>query len=217
MRLRVLVLGEGQDEEGEYYYSPLNPGCAVPDELMGAAHVIVKRSIVELIGVPDPELVFMPKLRSRRRPGNGGLLADLEGRPRIPSERRRKGWFELAVGRNSIDLGVVIKDAGSLDRVEFIRGEIVSGIAGRRPGRLAVIPGVATPSIEGWLLMVPESDALNEADAKERWDEAGYGSDPATKAGVAWSLDLHELQSVCPVGFGRLVADLRAALARLIV
>jgi hypothetical protein len=61
------------------------------------------------------------------------------------------------------------------------------------------------------LLVRPESEGLNEHQAKEQFEEGYLRGDAPTMAGVAYQVDLRRLEEVCPTGFGRLVADLRRA------
>jgi hypothetical protein len=208
---RVLVLGEGKSEEGEGYFDPGSPGTAIPEEYLGAAHVIVRRIFVELLGRTAPTFVFPPRLRPARRTGNAGLIADLEGRQRVAGKPHHNGILELCVGANRVDLAVLLKDCGEREcEAEERRSELQSAIKDRRPpGDLTVVTAAAKPSLEGWLLVRPESDGLNERQAKQLF-EAGYlRGDASSMAGVARDLDLRKLEEVCPTSFGRLVADLR--------
>jgi hypothetical protein len=43
MAPRVLVLGEGQDEEGADYYVAHDPGQPIDEERLGSAHILVRR------------------------------------------------------------------------------------------------------------------------------------------------------------------------------
>ena len=214
---RVLVLGEGKSEEGESYFDPGPPGSAIAEEYLGAAHVIVRRIFVELLGDASPAFVFPPRLRPARRTGNPGLIADLDGRQRVAGNPRHKGLLELCVGANSVDLAVLLKDC-KLDKRECgaqeVRSELQSAIAGRLPpGGLAVVTAAAKPSLEGWLLVHPESESLDEHQAKRMFGDKGYRlGDAPSMAGVARDLNLRRLEEVCPAGFGRLVADLREAI-----
>jgi hypothetical protein len=213
MGLRVLVLGEGKSEEGEGCFDPASPGTPISEEFLGAAHVIVRRVFLELLGQAAPTLVFPPRLRAARRTGNAGLIADLDGRQRVASNPRHKGILELCVGANSVDLAVLLKDC-KLDKreceAEEVRSELQSAVAGRRPpGGLAVVTAVAKPSLEGWLLVLPESERVSERRAKQMF-EADYPlGDAPIMAGVAHTVDLRRLEEVCPTSFGCLVMDLR--------
>jgi hypothetical protein len=96
---RLLVLGEGKSEEGEGYFDPGLPGTPIPDEYLGAAHVIVRRILVELLGREAPTFVFPPRLRPARRTGNAGLIADLRGRQRVAGSHITRVSSSYASGR----------------------------------------------------------------------------------------------------------------------
>ncbi len=71
-----------------------------------------------------------------------------------------------------------------------------------------MILGVATPSIEGWLLPIDESEAIDESRAKERWNlETGRGS-VAAKVERALEVDLDEIIRCSPTGFAPLCREL---------
>jgi hypothetical protein len=72
-----------------------------------------------------------------------------------------------------------------------------------------VIPATATPSIEGWLLLIPEADDVTETEAKRQWASSHNPRDLSVKAGVAQDLDLDRLVKCNPSGFGELVDALR--------
>jgi len=218
MALRVLVLGEGKSEEGDDYYAPEQPGRAIPEECLGAAHVLVRRILIDLAGSKAPTFVYPPRLRTSRRPGNGGLIADLSGAPRLAANPRQKGWLQKCVGENAVDLIVLLKDCkvdGRACGVDVVIGELQSAIAGRLPPRRPkVVKAAAKPSLEGWLLMMPESNRVEESQAKAMWASAGFDSGhPPSMAGVARDLDLAKLQTTCPASFGGLVAALKMVLA----
>ncbi len=220
MPLRVLVLGEGKSEEGDGYYQPVQPGRPIPEELLGAAHVLVRRILVERGGLEVPSFVYPPRLvrGAQRRPGNGGLISDLKGAPRFP-ENRRKGWLQLCVGANAVDLIVLLKDCkirGNACGVGDVIGELQSAIAGRLPpGPVPIVKAGARPCLEAWLLLHPEASPLLESEAKARWARQGFDpGDPASMAGEARNLDLARLAQACPEGFGRLLDDLLRAVRK---
>jgi len=216
MPLRVLVLGEGKSEEGDGYYVPERPGQPFREEDLGAAHVLVRRILVAHLGSEKPVFVYPPRLRTSRRPGNEGLISDLEGAPRLPTNPRHKGWLEACVGNNRVDLIVLLKDCkidGQECGVDKVIEELGSATAGRLPpGRTQVVKAGAKPSIEAWLLAHPESDDISEKEAKSLLEATGWNrGDAPSIAGFARIVDLAKLAAVCPEGFGRLVKDLRAA------
>lgn len=202
--IQVIVLGEGKDEQGESFLRPGIPGSPIPSGDLGALHVLVQRVLQEYFGL-QAIMVWPPRLRSGRRPGNPGLLRDLEGQPRENGKRRAGPWLELCRGINAADLAIVVKDACFPGR-EDATSEAIRNIIGDPP--ISVVAAAATPSLEGWLIPVDESEGLDEKQAKERWTREIGGRGVPKKVERAGKIELSLLRRCSPGGFDVLVRDI---------
>jgi hypothetical protein len=214
----LLVIGEGKTEEGDSFLERGSPGDPIPDDELGALHVLVERVLVERCGV-EPLFVWPPGIRHNRRPGNPGLLKDLAGEPRRPPRPpvtgsvedrvRRKPWLSACVGRLAVDLVVVVKDANQPRMADRTRERLRESYEGSLRVGLDVIAGAATPSIEGWLLPIDEGQKMDEKAAKRLLSEGRLGS-IERKVERAREIALDKIVRASPTGFAPLVAEIEA-------
>ncbi|MBI5499038.1 MAG: hypothetical protein HY907_02270 [Deltaproteobacteria bacterium] len=216
----LLALGEGDAEEGESFRRPGTPGDPIAGDECGALHILVGRILSEKLAL-HPVIVWPPRIRGGRRSGNPGLLFDLAGVPRgavlrtgggMPggSPWPRPRWLDACVGRNRVDLVVVTKDCRKPGCAEATRSGLRAAVGAGLAG-IPIVVAAAMPSLEGWLVPIPESDGVDEREAKRRWHEAGYSLDPGRDyLRRAREVDLDVVVSACPDGFGVLVSDLAA-------
>ncbi len=116
-------------------------------------------------------------------------------------------WLQLCLANNRVDLVVVLKDAQRPGKAEDVRQRIQASTL-RRPGGLAVVAAAATPSIEGWLLLVDEGEQLTEVQAKQRW-RRDHDDSWGAKAAVARTIDLELLRQKSPSGYAVLADALK--------
>jgi len=210
-RANVIVIGEGDTEEGESFRRSGSPGDPIHDDSMGALHVLAVRVFREILDV-DAMVVWPPRVRSGRRTGNPGLLYDLAGRPRrrdIGSEVEvvARPWLASCVGRARADLVIVVKDVNSPGNAEATRARLLESMTGSPPD-LRCIAAAATPSIEGWLLPIDETERLDERHAKARWNQKMGSGSIASKVERARGIDLDALRRYSPSGFDHLIVEL---------
>jgi hypothetical protein len=135
--IKVVLYAEGAGEAaGEFSLLP-PPGDPLLEEHLGAAHLLVRRCIVDLANVPEGAVGFVSPLRLGVRPARGSDLLDRR------SLRRLLTWPRPD---RHPDFAVVLVDHDGDDKR---RDQLVGGVADLP---LVAAVGVAKQEFEAWLI-----------------------------------------------------------------
>jgi hypothetical protein len=216
MTLRVVLYAEGAGETlGVGVSLPPAPGALLPEESLGAGHIILRRALEMARGIAPAAIRFEAPLRTRGRVATGSDLHH------ISTHRQLLTWAD--VGRRP-DLAVVLVDRdGDTQR----RTQLEAGLAGL-PGSKVI--AVAVEEFEAWLIadvatvnrvlksprsFAGPSDRLARGVAKSElsaWigesGAPGAGNHRSVRLEIARSIDLGLVARLC-AAFADLLADLR--------
>lgn len=215
--VRLVLYAEGAGESaGESTLLPA-PGEGLREEHLGAAHVLVRRCVVEVGNLPEGAVRFVSPLRLGARHARGSDLLDRR------SLRRLLTW--PTPGRRP-DLGVVLVDNDGDDERRKVMNAHVEALG------LGVVIGVAKQEFEAWLIAdhlavrtifgrdpgkPPAVEDMTRAEAKQLlaiWtDKLASNSKPReVRVDLARRASLDSLRTL--KAFARFLDELRTALQR---
>lgn len=217
--MRVVLYGEGTGELGGTLTQLPTPGRPLENEMLGAAHIIVKRALCELAGRDPSGIRFDSPQRVRGRLPRGSDLLH------AASLRQLTVW---PWPEQKPELVVVLVDAdGEKQRRTLVQGHLAAAT-------VPAVVGVAIQEFEAWLIAdsgavseflgceppidpsrLSNPERLSPREAKSILQQWIAGSENApeeervTRRRIAGSIDLEVLRSRCKA-FADFVSELGA-------
>lgn len=212
MALRVVVYAEGLRELAGRKREDVAPGSEIPEDDLGAAHVLVRRALRLAWRAPESAIRFEEPLRFRGARARGSHLTDTR------SLRQLLTWLPGI----RPDLAVVFVDrdgqngrAQELAKAATGRGvDVALGVAIEDFETWLIADAAAIRSITGTPFDVPgDVEALAPREAKRRLEQAlhsgveGLEEQRARRRAVAETCDLEVIRRRCR-GFDGWIGDL---------